>query len=137
MYSHSCPYMNYSFGRTPFRKLRNFREKIATNGHSYKSSPLIATNCPRFPHGSVRAVCVAVCGSALGSVWHCGSGCVAMQQCMCGSAGVCGSARGCVRQCAQQCVAVRLVVHEITRGSVKLCGSEAVCCSAAVCSRVR
>ena len=31
-------------------------------------------------HGSLRAVRVAMCGSALGSVWQCGSACVAVRQ---------------------------------------------------------
>jgi hypothetical protein len=55
-------------------------------------------------HGSVRAVRaahVAVCSSVLINVWQCGSACVALRQCVCGSAAVCGSAHGCVRQCTR------------------------------------
>jgi hypothetical protein len=64
-------------------------------------------------------------------------------QCEAVHAGVCASAHVSVWECTRQCVAVRLVVYwqckalgsalESVRGSVRLCGSEAVCCSAAVC----
>jgi hypothetical protein len=42
---------------------------------------------------------VAECGSEFGSVWQCGSACVAVQLCAAVLMAVCGSVLGSVRQC--------------------------------------
>jgi hypothetical protein len=103
---------------------------------------LVYTHLHGSVHGrvrAVRAVRVSVCGSALGSVWQCGSACVAVRQCRCGSATVCGSARGCVRQCTQQCVAMRVAVCGSAHGSVWQCAWKCMKVRVAVsgCAAVR
>jgi hypothetical protein len=67
---------------------------------------------------SVRLVHAAVCGSVLGSVWHCARHCAAVRQC------------NSVRQCGSLCAAV----WQRTAGRRCAAMRQCVCGSAAVCA---
>jgi hypothetical protein len=82
--------------------------------------------CYTLPHIAARQ-CVAVCGSARGSVWHA----VCTVMCARVRTAVCASALGSVWQCTRQCAAGWQC------GSARQCECAAVWQCAAVCGSVR